>query len=196
MPHPPRPRSSFELGVAALVTVVVALAVWPSPVGAHSDDGVMTVLTAEQAGPGAVRLEVGLVYANDDDLAEEATVGATLTGPDGASVGPVELPRISGARYGADVEVPGPGDWSVAFVSEEPVAEAAATVEVADTGQGAPAPTQESAQPEIVPRDPPPPVPTAGDDDGFPWVVAIAVVVIAAVVVATLTFLRRRSRAG
>jgi len=109
------------LGVAVLVS---------GPVAAHSEQGELTVVVAEAPAPGMVRLEVGLVYANDGHLAEESSVTASLTGPGGVTLGPVDLPRIAGARYGTEVPVPTPGTWQVTFAATGPTAQGTATIEV------------------------------------------------------------------
>lgn len=103
---------------------------WPA--SAHSDEGEMTVTVVEQGSGDSIILEVGIVYSDDGHLAEEASVSATLTGPGGEIVGPVDLARIAGARYGAEVAVSGPGEWSVMITSENPTAEAEASVTLAE----------------------------------------------------------------
>lgn len=118
------------LALLAVLAAVLTTLVVPAPGSAHSTDGEMTVLAAEPSGPGAVRLEVGIVYASDGHLAEEATVTATLDGPEGAVVGPVDLPRIAGARYGAEVPLPAVGTWQVVFTSTGPAAQGTAVVDV------------------------------------------------------------------
>jgi hypothetical protein len=119
-------RTLGRLAWSALLVVLVTA----GPVGAHSEDGEMTVLAAEPSGSGAVQLEVGIVYASDGHLAEEAVVTATLEGPAGVVVGPVDLPRIAGARYGAEVAVPVEGTWQVTFNSTGPAAQGSAVVDV------------------------------------------------------------------
>jgi hypothetical protein len=130
--------------VVALVTIVGA-----GTAGAHGGEGELTVTKVEQTGPTTVAVEVGIVYENDGHLAEDASVSATLTGPDGASVGPVELARTGDTTslYAASIEVPGPGDWKVAVTSTEPEGSAEGTVAVvadADTATTAAPPATEA----------------------------------------------------
>lgn len=128
---PPRHRLAAILAViGAAAGLLVAMA---APAGAHSDAGTMTITTAEQIDPTTVRVEAGIVFANDGHLALDASVSATLTGPAGATVGPTPLAKQPGntSLYRADIAVPGPGSWAVAVSSTDPTSQATATVEVA-----------------------------------------------------------------
>jgi hypothetical protein len=112
----------------------VTLFVGVGTASAHGDEGELTVTKLEQVGPTSVAIEVGIVYEGDGHLAEDATVTATLSGPGGATVGPVQLTRTgeSTSLYGATVELPATGDWSVEVTSAEPTAEATQTVAVTE----------------------------------------------------------------
>lgn len=124
-------RRLLHSGNPVLVLVAMLLAVLaPRPAAAHGDEGTMEVTVAEPAGATSVNLEVGILYANDDDLAAEATVTAMAAGPDGATAGPFALPQISGGRYGTTVELPAAGEWTLTITSENPAAETTATVTV------------------------------------------------------------------
>jgi hypothetical protein len=195
-------RVAGVAGVAALLAAVAllgGLALSGVPAAAHGDEGEMTVVVSEQVDGDVVRLEIGLLHADDGHLAEDASVTATLAGPDGSAIGPVALPQISGARYGTDIEGVAPGTWSITIASTDPSTEIITSVEVADdfvAPTTTPAAAPDGEQAGIVPQDPPPAVPTDADDDGFPWVLVVALVVIAVIIVASLTFLgRRRSSA-
>jgi hypothetical protein len=184
-----------------LASVSISFAFTAAPAGAHGDEGVMTVIAAEQgASASTVRLEIGLVYANDDDLAEEATVTAMLTGPSGETVGPVTLPRITGARYGADAEVPSPGTWTVVITSTAPEAESEPqTVEVstaAPSSSVAATDDGETSNP-IVPVDSGASAAAsdAGEDDGTPWAVIVVVALVAVAVAAGAYLALRRKGA-
>lgn len=176
----------------AVLATLLAIVVLAAPAGAHSEDGRMTVTAAEPAGAGAVRVEVGIVYANDDDLAEEATVSAVLTGPAGQQVGPVPLNRTTGALYSSEVAVPAGGDWQVAVTSTSPAAEATATVTVVD----APAETSTSTTSAPVAADvaaSAAPIPADEGDDSFPiGVVALAAAAVLVVVAGGVVLARRR----
>ena len=128
--------------LAALALVLVA---GTSPASAHGDEGELTLTKVEQTGPTTVSIEVGIVYEGDGHLAEDAQVSATLTGPDGATVGPVDLTRSGDTTslYQAEVEVPAQGDWAVAVTSTEPAGEVSGSVTVA--AQADAATTQESS---------------------------------------------------
>jgi hypothetical protein len=160
----------------------------------------MTLLRAEETAPGHAQIEVGLLYANDADVAEEATVTVTFTGPDGSMVGPVPAPRTTGARYVADTDLPAPGPWAFTVTAEAPAASVTGTVDMAP-----PAPPTTAAVPESTPA----PagtilVPAAGSsgppaaDDGpgpAPAVLAGAAVLAAAAVVGAGLARNRRKRA-
>lgn len=176
---------------AVLLTVAAAIGLAPAAL-AHGDEGKMTVTVAEQAGPGAIRLEVGILYANDEELAEEATVSATLTGPAGEKVGPVDLPRISGARYGTEVSVPVPGAWAVTVGSTTPTAQGTATVTVAEQAATTTSSTTEAAVPTVADEAPA----TPSDDGGSGAGVAIAVVAVVVLAAAVGYVLRRRRSRG
>lgn len=129
--------------------IAVALLSTTGIAAAHSDDGEMTVTKADAVDATTIDLEVGLLFANDDDLATEATVTATATSASaGASAGPVTLPNVGDALYGVRLEVPGPGVWTITVTSTEPAAEA--TVEV-DTAAATSGPDQSAPTTAIVP---------------------------------------------
>jgi hypothetical protein len=124
-----RARASILLSVVAVVLVVGS-----GTAAAHGDEGEMSVTRLEQVGPTTVEVEVGIVYEGDGHLAEDAQVSATLAGPGGASVGPVQLERTGEATslYVATVEVPAVGEWTATVTSSEPTAEASQAVTVAE----------------------------------------------------------------
>lgn len=134
-----RARASILLSVVAVVLVVGS-----GTAAAHGDEGEMSVTRLEQVGPTTVEVEVGIVYEGDGHLAEDAQVSATLAGPGGASVGPVELERTGEATslYAATVEVPSAGEWTATVTSSDPTAEASQAVTVAEQ---APATTEAPA---------------------------------------------------
>ena len=130
---PAAPARRRLAGAAATLAGLVALAVLAMTgpaASAHGATGTMAITTAEQSGPLTVRLEVGVKYENDDDLAEEAKVEATLTGAHGTVVGPVALPQIRNALYGTQVQVPKAGTYAIAVTSTSPVATASGSVQV------------------------------------------------------------------
>jgi hypothetical protein len=119
-----RPHT-WVLPVAVAVLVLLA-----RPAAAHGPQGTMTLLRAEQTAPDRAEIEVGLVYANDADVAEDATVAVTLIAPDGRTVGPMPVLHVRGARYLAAVEVPVAGSWSFTVSSMTPVASVTGTVDI------------------------------------------------------------------
>lgn len=126
----PTPRR-FSGGPLAIVVLTVALSLLAAgPAFAHGAEGKLTVLVNE-AGPGrAVTIEVGILYANDEDPAEEAIVTVTLGGPEAQSVGPVTLTRVGtgGSRYRSEIPVPTAGTWTATISSTGPTAQGTAEV--------------------------------------------------------------------
>jgi hypothetical protein len=193
---PPRHRAGLCRALAVVLPLTFAGAVLLAPAaGAHGQAGEITVLDASPAGPLAVTVEVGIVFGNDGDPAEGATVTATLTGPGGAEVGPVPLPAVRGARYGSTIEVPAPGPWTVAVASTDPAGTASAAVEVptapattttmTTTTTTAPAPGTTAAT-----------VAPAGEDGPNRGLIVLATLAIAAAVVVVVLLIRRgRTRA-
>lgn len=150
-------RNRWKL-LLATTTLTAALALCAAaPAGAHGDEGEMTVTKLEQTGPTTVEIQVGIVYEGDEHLAEDATVTAVLSGPDGASVGPVQLTRTGDTTslYGATVEVPTGGDWSVTVDSEEPTATATQSVSVSEssTTTTSAAPTTDGGSTTVAPAE-------------------------------------------
>ncbi|HTN99170.1 MAG TPA: hypothetical protein VL068_00740 [Microthrixaceae bacterium] len=121
-------------GLVGLCAILVAL-VFPSFASAHSAEGTMTITKSEQVGPNRVHVEVGIAYAGDEHLATDAAVSATLTSSTGDVVGPVTLNQVSAdsSLYEAEVDVTGPGTWTVAAKSTDPTASATAAIEVTAT---------------------------------------------------------------
>jgi hypothetical protein len=189
-------RARRLVAIAALLAIVVstvALAVTAAvdAAPAHGDEGTMTITKAEATSPTSIRVEAGLVYANDEELATGATVTATATGPGGATAGPAPLSRLDedSSVYGGDLTVPQPGSWQVQVTSTEPAAEASSTVEVAQattttapsatsTTAAAPSTTAAELAPETSNA-----AATKDDDDGDSNTGLIALVVAAVVVV-------------
>ncbi len=136
-------RCRAVLAVAA--ASVLLLAVSSGTASAHGDEGELTLTRVEQTAPLAVTVEVGIVYESDDHLAEAATVQATLTGPDGAQVGPTTLVRSGDTTslYSASIPVPAAGDWNVDVESTEPEGTVAGSVTVTSEANTVP-PTAEA----------------------------------------------------
>jgi hypothetical protein len=187
-----------------LATIAVTLAVATGTVSAHGDEGELELTAFEQTGPMTVEVEVGIVYEGDGHLAEDASVTATLSGPGGATVGPVELVWAgeNSSLYAATVDVPAVGDWTVAVTSTDPAGSADGTLtveeQVATTTTEAPATT-------VAPTTTDAPEPTTVDDelaaaedtdDGVsPAVIVLACLVLAALVIGGAVLVAR-SRGG
>lgn len=126
-----RMRATLRSLTAALVTTAAVLAM-AGTAGAHGEEAEITVTRTEQTGPTTITIEVGVTYANDGHLVEDAAVQATATGPDGAEVGPVPLTGggEGSGLYSAEINVPTIGTWTIKVSSTDPDGEATASVEV------------------------------------------------------------------
>lgn len=169
-------RRSSALALPLALAFVAVAALLPAPAAAHGGAGELTVTSLEQVGDRTVRLEVGIVYANDGHLAEEASVTATFAGPGGARVGPVDLTRTGDTTslYAATIEVPAPGEWSTLISSTGPDGQASGSVTVDDEFA---APSAPSTIPEPIrpggpdgsdPTTPVDPTTAPSPDDGAP----------------------------
>jgi len=169
------PRRLIFLIVA--MAAALGVAVTPDIAGAHGDEGEMTVTAIEERGTNRVFLGVGIKYTNDAELAQDAHVIAVATGPGGAALPAVDLPRISGARYEATITVPSAGTWTFTITSVEPNATATATIDIAaaatttsPTASTAPPTTGAPSTGATTPSTTPPSSGTedAQDTDGSP----------------------------
>jgi hypothetical protein len=195
-------RSRLILLLAAAGLVLVATT---GPVSAHSDVGELELTAFEQTGPTTVEIEVGIVYEGDGHLAEDATVTATLSGPDGATVGPIELAwaGAGSSLYAATAEVPVIGDWTVAVTSIDPagavdgslsvVEQAATTTTEAPTTTSAPSTTADAPEPVTLDDELAADQDTADEGGVSPAVIVIACLALAALVIGG-AFLVARSR--
>ena len=129
-PRSHRPRPFGRVGLLVGVLVLLGAAGLSSPAWAHGDEGELTVIAAEPVGDLQVQVEVGLLYANDEDLVTGAVVAVSGTGPGGAVLDATTLENTDGAKYTGTVTVPVAGSWMLTFASESPEAEATTTVEV------------------------------------------------------------------
>lgn len=155
LPRPRSRRASFAvrallvLGLAAGVAVVDA-----APAGAHDEVGTVTVAMAEAtttaSGTASVSYVVDVVYVNDGHPASDATVTVVAEGPAAVIVGPVAMTETATpGRYGATVDFPAPGPWTVRFTSLTPLATAETTQDV-----GAPATSTSASTTPPVPTLP------------------------------------------
>jgi hypothetical protein len=183
------------------VAIVGAATLVATPASAHGETGVMTLLKAE-ADPnanGSFAIEVGLVYENDNEPAESATVEATLTAADGTQVGPVALSRTEGARYATTVQL-APGDYALSVVSTKPSATIESSVSVAPASTTSIAPTTTAV---VATSSPEPPsttattIPSVGSitDSTSGWTrVGLALAGLAIVASAAVVTIRRRGQ--
>jgi hypothetical protein len=204
-----RVATSLLLGLALTISVGIG------PARAHGDDGIMEIVTLESPTPLEVAVEVGIVYANDDDPAADATVTVTAAGPDGATVGPVEVPNVNDGLYATTFPVPTAGTWSISAASTEPAAEATGTVTVAageststsgptttggatTTASDGPTSSSEAPTTEVPATTAVPEAPTEAadaDEDGSDIAPMVLLGLLALVAIGAVVLLARRSRA-
>lgn len=185
--------------VVVAVLAVGLLAAVAGPAGAHGPVGTMGIEVVPGAAPLTAQVRILLEYANDREVAAGATVTATATGPEGATVGPVPLLDRGQGRYDAVLTVPTAGSWSVAVTAADPAATAEATVSVSATSSstsgtiagdlGRPDDTDDTGDERAAgARDA-----DDGSTDGPSPVLLIAIaVVLVAVGAVTFTLVRRR----
>ena len=157
-------RSAPFLSAPFLLAVAVAAMTFGAgTAAAHGDEGELTLTRLEVTGPTTVEIEVGIVYEGDGHLAENANVTASLTGPEGAAVGPLQLERTgeTTSLYAVSTEVT-PGDWAVQVTSTEPTGEVSGTVTVIGGPVGA---TEGNPAPESPANADDPTTTTTDDDD-------------------------------
>jgi hypothetical protein len=187
-----RPHAGLTLLLALLVVPLLA-----APASAHGAQGKMTLIRAEQIGPLHAVVEVGLLYANDSEMAEAAVVTASFSGPDGRKVGPVPAPRVAGARYVAEADLPAVGPWAVTVASEEPAASVNGTVEIVERAPTTTAPPAAVAVPTtaasatMAPASPQ--AATSDSGEGSPVVLVLVVIIVLAAGVAAVLWWRSRS---
>lgn len=196
--------------IVALIATAVALAL-TGPAGAHSDAGELSFTRSEQTGPNEIAIEVGIVYADDDHLAVDAAVTATLNGPAGDVVGPVELARVdpNSSLYAATVTVPGPGSWAVTANSTSPEGSVETEVDVIEATVDTTTSSMPATSTTVAPGDDEPgdgttdgttdAVTTSSDgtDSGDNrWLLVTAAVAAVAIVAVVALVLRRREGAG
>ena len=188
--------------VVAATTVLLALVAGPA--SAHSDEGEMTVVSATESAPMTISVEVGLVYAGDQHLAEEAEVWVDAS-TEGTQLEPVRLTRSGegSSVYSAQFPVPAAGEWNLSFESTDPAATTQATVTVqgqaVETTTTSPTTAPSTTAPAIDDGDTAVDADAASDseeDDGLSAVV-IALAVVGVLVLAAAGFAlaqRRRNQ--
>jgi hypothetical protein len=197
------PPASRPLRATALVAALTALllALSAGPAAAHGDEGQMTVVSATESAPMTISVEVGLVHADDQHLAEEAEVWVNASSAD-TQLEPVALTRSGegSAVYAGQIPVPSAGEWTLSFESTDPVASAQASVTVADaapesTTSSTAAPTTAPSTTALGDTDTEEAAATAeeDEDDGLSAVViALGVVGILVLVAAGVAVAQRR----
>ena len=186
---------TFFRSVLALA-VLVGVALGAPPAAAHEGKGVLTVEEATVS-PSGVRYVVRLIWENDGDAAIDSTITATPIDPAGSPQTPVALTPIDAdGRYGASVELPSPGDWTVRFTAVTPTA----TIERVET-VAQPETTTTTSAPSTTTTDAASTATSTtvagddqgdGDDDGSAAPVLVIGAIVLAAAVGGFVFMRRR----
>ncbi len=207
-------RTSLNRVVLIVAAVIVGLgltALAPT-VGAHGDEGVLTLLSATTSGSSST-IAVKLTYEGDGHPVDGATVTVVADDGAGQSVDPVPMTAgTSSGEYTATVQLPSPGTWNLRVTSVSPSATITTTQEVAvgsDVTVGtepemttgtAPSTTASTADTSTT-QDPAldaeiaeAPTGTTGDDEGsstLPWLGG-SVVLLGVIAVAIFAVVRGR----
>lgn len=143
-----------KLAIIVMAAIVVATA--PDASG-HEDTGTIDIVRTESVEPLSIEVEVSIVYNNDLEPAEDATVTAVAEQSGVAPAAPVELAVVGGGTYSGLITLPSPGAWTVRFTSLSPAATAETSVEVV-----APSSTTTTAAPTTTSTNE---ATTSADDD-------------------------------
>ncbi|WP_020379590.1 FixH family protein [Candidatus Microthrix parvicella] len=199
-------------GVLLIVVSICSLVGLAGPASAHGPEGTFTPIVNQPVeGQLAARLRVTLIYDNDAEPVDDATVQVTPTAPDGTAGVQATLTKApEPGTYEGVVPVGAPGAWTFAIASEDPEASTEIAVTIPEP---APATT-------AVPATTPAPVPSAvatslvepgavgsattavnfggaatkpstDQDSGFPWGIAVIVAVVAAGAVMIMAYAMR-----
>lgn len=120
-------RRRSPLAAAALVAVVA----WPHAVSAHGGGAVFDEVVVDQSSPGQVVLSVDITYEDDGEAAEAAIVDVVARRPAGQEADGVRLERAGDpGSYRGDLDLDGPGTWTLEISSSFPPGETEVPVEV------------------------------------------------------------------
>lgn len=121
-------RRRSPLGAAAALVAVVA---WPYAASAHGGGAVFDEVVVDQASPGQVVLSLDITYEDDGEAAEAAIVDVVARGPTGQQANGVRLERAGDpGSYRGDLDLDGPGTWTLEISSSFPPGETEVPVEV------------------------------------------------------------------
>lgn len=201
----------WRLG-ALLAVMATGLVGMAGTAGAHGPEATFTPIGQEPAaGALAAELRVTLLYDDDADPVDDATVQVTPVDGSGAEGAPATLERTpEPGTYEGAVAVPAPGDWTFKLRSADPEAELELPIGIPEPAPATVAPTTgtpttkkpavASSLPEgsltteadtpVVSEDTPAPSDDA-DDGSFPWGIAVLVAVVAAGVAMAMAYAMR-----
>ena len=130
-------RAFLVAAAAAVLAPVTA-----GPAAAHGGGADFEVLEAEEVAPGTVSLQVAVTFEADGDEATGAIVDVVPTSPDGEASPAVRLERDGTGAHAASLDLPEPGEWTLAVTSSFPPGSTEVPVEVAGS-----APADDAADP-------------------------------------------------
>ena len=201
---------------ALLVAAAACFVAMAGPAGAHGPEATFTPISQEPvAGELAVQLRVTLIYNDDADPVDDASVQVTPVDGSGAEGAQATLARTpEPGTYEGTVPVPTPGEWTFKLSSSDPESELDLAVTIAEPAPATTAtPTTEAAPTSVMEKDPPVAsslpegspatdaetaivsddvAPDAEADEGsFPWGIAVLVAVVAAGVAMAMAYALR-----
>ena len=114
----------------SLLLALSVLAVLSTPALAHEDNGEFRDVSVELIEPFTVSVAATLVYPNDGEPAEGATVTAVVEQPGAPASAPVSLAESPPGSYHGELQVSSDGTWVVRLTALSPTATTEATIDV------------------------------------------------------------------
>lgn len=198
---------------AVLAALAVGIVCFTGTAGAHGPEATFTPITQEPvAGELALDLRVTLIYDDDADPVDDATVQVTPVDGSGAEGAQATLARApEPGTYEGTVPVTAPGEWTFKLTSADPEAALELPIQIPEPAPATVAPTPapstsaaakapavatslpggatEDTEAAVVADEP---APVEDSDEGtFPWGIAVLVAVVAAGVAMAMAYAMR-----
>jgi len=161
---------------------------------AHEDTGRFEDVRVEVIGPLTLSVKATLIYPNDGEPAEEATVTAVAEQPGAPAGAPSPLQELAPGEYSAELTVPNGGSWTIRLTALSPSATTETAVEVPAPATTTTAETLTTRESSSSTTEAPAQLDTdTGDGSGAPLALAAGLgVALVAILVAWRTIAARR----
>ena len=183
-----------------LLLVALALTVLrPAVALAHEDTGRFERVRVEVIDPLTLSVKATLIYPNDGEPAEEATVTAVAEQPGAPASAPSPLDELAPGEYSTELTVPNGGSWTVRLTALSPSATTETTVEVPEPATTTTAETSTTRQSAASTSEAPAQLGTDTGDGGsatLALVAGLGVAVVAILVAWRTIAARRRATEG